>query len=326
MLNFKVLSGAEGCLSIVESWFNLWEETDDPNPFLHPFWQLAWMETIGCRLTVKTLCAFEGGELLAIWPLQKGLDGLWRPSGLGVSDYLHPLGMSPDELVDGVVRDAAWTGTISAPYIPCAPGGVRIGSSSQLVLEGDREAFWAAVSKNLKRDALQAAKAGVVAVWRKEEGVLMELMEAHQAHWRSKKMPGSFWKPAVRQFHLAALRRGAPIHVLRAEREGKHLGSLYLIETSARLCFYQACRVPCEERLSIGTFLVYEAIRWAQNRGKKFFDFLRGEEAYKRRWKPDLETPLGWFQWQGGRVAGVRLALERKKMLAEAVLKKRFEK
>jgi CelD/BcsL family acetyltransferase involved in cellulose biosynthesis len=234
--------------------------------------------------------------------------------------------MGPDELVAGAVKDACWTGAISAPFIPGESLEVSLGMTSQLSLGGDPEAFWGAVSKNLRRDARQAASAGITAAWSKEESALEELLEAHQAHWRSKKMPGSFWKPAVREFHLAALRRGAPIWVLRAERDGGHLGSLYLIETPARLCFYQACRVPSEERLSIGTFLVYEAIKWAKERGKKSFDFLRGEEAYKRRWKPDLKTPLGYFQWQRSCGAGMRLALERKKLLAEAALKKRFEK
>lgn len=243
-----------------------------------------------------------------------------------MSDYLHPLGMGTDELLAGVQRDAGWTGSIGAPYIPGESLEVSLGLTSQLALDGDPEAFWGAVSKNLKRDARQAATAGVTAVWSKEGSALEELMEAHQAHWRRKKMPGSFWKPAVREFHLAALRRGAPIWVLRAEGDSGHLGSLYLIETPARVCFYQACRVPSEERLSIGTFLVCEAIKWAQESGKKSFDFLRGEEAYKRRWKPDLETPLGCFQWQGSYGTGLQLAVERQKMLAEAALKKRFEK
>ncbi|HEY4593430.1 MAG TPA: GNAT family N-acetyltransferase, partial [Thermoanaerobaculia bacterium] len=53
--------------------------------------------------------------------------------------------------------------------------------------------------------------------------------------------------------------------------------------------FYQSGFDPAHSALSPGTLLVAQAIRRAIEEGKTAFDFLRGDEPYKRRWKPQRE-------------------------------------
>jgi CelD/BcsL family acetyltransferase involved in cellulose biosynthesis len=53
--------------------------------------------------------------------------------------------------------------------------------------------------------------------------------------------------------------------------------------------FYQAGFDPEHSSISPGTLLVAGTIRRAIEEGKTTFDFLRGDEPYKRRWKPQRE-------------------------------------
>ena len=50
--------------------------------------------------------------------------------------------------------------------------------------------------------------------------------------------------------------------------------------------YYQAGFDPNNGSISPGTFLVAHTIRKAIEEGSKHFDFMRGDEPYKRRWKP----------------------------------------
>lgn len=111
----------------------------------------------------------------------------------------------------------------------------------------------------------------------------------HGQRWRSRGLPGSFLHPKVKQFHSAWAEEAACRGWLRLsliESAGKPFGTLYGIRYGDTYYYYQAGFDPKAAKLSPGTVLVAAAIRSAIEEGCNQFDFLRGEESYKTRWKP----------------------------------------
>jgi CelD/BcsL family acetyltransferase involved in cellulose biosynthesis len=71
--------------------------------------------------------------------------------------------------------------------------------------------------------------------------------------------------------------------------EGEPIGAIYAMALGETCYFYQAGFDPSKGSISPGTLLVAATIRRAIEEGKTKFDFLRGDEPYKRRWKPQHE-------------------------------------
>ena len=94
--------------------------------------------------------------------------------------------------------------------------------------------------------------------------------------------------------------------------------------------FYQSGFDPAYSKLSPGTVMIAHAIRRAIEGGYTTFDFLRGDEAYKRRWKPTKElasgsallpiTPIGWAQASFLQIAGKVEASARARFEGKSIL------
>lgn len=114
------------------------------------------------------------------------------------------------------------------------------------------------------------------------------LFRLHQQRWQEKLLPGTFAFPRVRRFHqevaeLLAQQRKLVLSVLRLDGEPaaafygfRHCGTDYFY-----LCGFDTRRA----RLSVGAVLVGEMIESAITAGSTRFDFLRGDEPYKQRWR-----------------------------------------
>jgi CelD/BcsL family acetyltransferase involved in cellulose biosynthesis len=116
------------------------------------------------------------------------------------------------------------------------------------------------------------------------------LVGLHRERWRKRGLPGVFWGQRL-AFHRRFLSREGHGALLCAVREGEVGGVLYLLRTRDRWAYYQA-GIRSGPGLSLGTFLIDGAIRIAREEGARWFDFLRGEEPYKRRWAPDGEYAI----------------------------------
>jgi CelD/BcsL family acetyltransferase involved in cellulose biosynthesis len=68
--------------------------------------------------------------------------------------------------------------------------------------------------------------------------------------------------------------------------EGEPAAVWYGFASGDTVYFYQSGRDPRWDRQSVGMVLMGAMIRRAIERGYRRFDFLRGEEAYKRHWTP----------------------------------------
>ena len=102
-------------------------------------------------------------------------------------------------------------------------------------------------------------------------------------------MPGVFAFRRIREFHYRFAEEAVQSGLLRLgliEQSGQVLGVIYAMAVNETVFFYQSGFDPEAKELSPGTVLVAHTIREAIAGGAKHFDFLRGPEPYKLRWKP----------------------------------------
>ncbi|MHB8637263.1 MAG: GNAT family N-acetyltransferase [Fimbriimonadaceae bacterium] len=295
-------------------WRNLAAHSANCTPFQTYEWQESWFRHFGGRKAPVALAAFEGEDLVGWWPMVRSA-GPWpalRNMGKGPSDYLHPLirtstagvGVAMAEALgalDPVLVDLhQLRSDFSCDVLAHLDGEnwLPIPQAQCLVLELDKpyDAYVNSLGKSLRYDVRRLEKApfttGVasieLAAKATVEASLENLFRLHAMRWRRRWQPGAF--PArLRRFHLEWATRAQAngwleLSVLLAE--GEPIGALYAMSLHGSTYYYQAGMNPSKNAMSPGTLLVAAAIRRAIERGDRTFDFLRGDEAYKRRWKP----------------------------------------
>ena len=101
-------------------------------------------------------------------------------------------------------------------------------------------------------------------------------------------MPGAFLGRATRFHHdwcaQAVVNGWLRLGVLNLD--GEPIGAIYGMALGGTTFFYQAGFDPAKSAVSPGSLLVAHTIRRAIEEGQSRFDFMRGDEPYKRRWKP----------------------------------------
>jgi CelD/BcsL family acetyltransferase involved in cellulose biosynthesis len=160
--------------------------------------------------------------------------------------------------------------------------------------DGDFETYLSGLDKKarheIRRKLRRAEAAGDIRLERSSDPLadLETFIDLHQAKWG----PDGLFPPtpggdASRVF----LRRlfeevgpDGPVELCFLTAGGRRLGSGIFVEDGDRLMFYNAGVDPAASDLSPGVVLAAEGIRSAIERGKKRFDFLRGNERYKYQW------------------------------------------
>lgn len=134
---------------------------------------------------------------------------------------------------------------------------------------------------------------------------LTALFRLHQRRWRSQMLPGVLGSAPIQRFHrdiAVRLQRQGLLRLHVARAGGTIVAALYCFRYRERYYYYLGGFEPSLGRFSLGTTLTAAAIRQAIEEGCTEFDFLRGHEAYKYRWKPCerenlqclIASPSGW--------------------------------
>jgi CelD/BcsL family acetyltransferase involved in cellulose biosynthesis len=158
------------------------------------------------------------------------------------------------------------------------------------------EAYLQTLGKSLRYDVRKLDKSlfntGKAAITRSGPDDILEslaiLFEQHRLRWKKRGLPGAFLGRS-QAFHREWAAQAADngwlwLSVLRLE--GQPIGALYAMTLGTTVYYYQAGFDPGFASVSPGTLLVASTIRRSIEEGKRHFDFMRGDEPYKRRWKP----------------------------------------
>ena len=124
---------------------------------------------------------------------------------------------------------------------------------------------------------------------------LDEMAAMHQVAWIARGEPGSFAEPFFGRFHHALIRRGLPrgeIDLLRIGAGGRTVGILYNFRFRGRVLAYQSGFAfdGAEPRRKPGLICHRMAIECCAREGISVYDFLAGDDRYKRSLSDGAET------------------------------------
>lgn len=117
------------------------------------------------------------------------------------------------------------------------------------------------------------------------------LLRLHDERKTMQGIRSQFTRDGRREFHsLAAVRlsesRAAFIAVLETEEEV--VAAAYCMRDFKRLYYFQTGVSASGIGQGAGSTLLYLLIRWAAEQGLEWFDFLKGDEEYKKSWMTDI--------------------------------------
>jgi CelD/BcsL family acetyltransferase involved in cellulose biosynthesis len=325
----------EGLEAIAGEWEALWARCPGATPFQSPAWLIPWWRHLG-EGKLLSVAVHEGGRLVGLAPLYVYTEPRTAARsllllGVATTDYLDAL-FEPDlaeEAADAVLRHLlerrdAWDAadlTQLRPDSPLlrAPRPVSIpdhlGPSEPCFvlhlnpLRGDLPAAVPArMAQNLRYYQRRAEKHGRLSfeaaddqTWQELYGHLLDL---HAARWALRSEPGVLCDERVRRAHRDSLPELLRLGVLRlygARISGKLVAALYVLADARGPCRraydYIGGFDPELSALSPGTLLIGHALQEAVREGCRVFDFLRGNELYKRLWgaheQPTYRRRLG---------------------------------
>jgi CelD/BcsL family acetyltransferase involved in cellulose biosynthesis len=308
MLRMRVVNGPGLFQELEGAWKGLCTDSPGATPFQTYEWQSTWWRHYGGLKQPRAYAVYDGQDLVGLLPMVRTAVP-WRtlrPMGIGPSDYLHPLAMPGYEervaaalteclseadvdLVDlhQVRETRAFAGRLAVDPIEQATCLV-------LDLPATYDAYLQTLGKSLRYDVrkldkslFKEGKATIEPAEDVDQGLDI-LFEQHRLRWRKRGLPGAFLGRSTRFHrewaHQAARQGWLWLSVLRLE--GEPIGAIYAMTHGATVYYYQAGFDPTRGSVSPGTLLVAATIRRAIEAGKGHFDFMRGDEPYKRRWKP----------------------------------------
>ncbi len=298
-------------------WNALFSEASAGTPFQSHAWLFAWWRAFGRGKQARILTLREGKDLVGLMPMVRARFP-WRtlrPMGCGPSDYLEPLARSNYETalhaeLSGYLEDVRDVELIDLQQVrethPLAAFGHPSEWSEQarclvLDLPDNFESYRQSLGKSmryevdrLRKEPFLSGEAHIDTASTAEQATqYFEIFESlHRARWKKRGLPGAFFLPRLvafqKSFLASAVQEGlVSLDVLWHEQ--KPVGAIYVLHGPRADYFYQSGFDPSAKSLSPGTTLVAHAIRRAIENGRQQFDFLRGAEDYKRRWKPQNE-------------------------------------
>ena len=304
-----------------EAWDALLAAARLRSPFLSWTWQHHWAAAFvpDRRLDVRRVVDADGA-LVAVLPLYEVEPGVLELiGGADVSDYLDLLARAGQE-------DEAWSALLQSRAaerarwvlhaVPAASPTVRLlpalaGSCSLtatveleercpvLDLPASWDAYLASLSgkhrheltRKIRRFEREVPDGRVVAVHRAAD-VAARLGDFLALHRASRVGKAKFMDERMEAFFRAAIpalaaRDGVRLWFL--EAGGEAIASFICLEWDETIGLYNSGFAPARAALSPGLVLLSHLIRDALTRGRRRFDFLRGEERYKLEFEPQLQ-------------------------------------
>jgi CelD/BcsL family acetyltransferase involved in cellulose biosynthesis len=291
------------------------------SPFLGWTWQSHWAAVFaeGRRLDVRHVRDADG-RLLAILPLYETEPGaLELVGGAEVSDYLDLIAVAGQEedawaalLASRAADRVRWilhAVPAASPTVRALPGlAATVGLTADVTLEercpvlglpSSWETYLASLSGKHRHELTRKirrfereAPDGRAVVIRGAEPVAARLGDFLALHRRSRVGKAKFMDERMERFFRAALpalaaRDGVALWFLEAGE--RPIASFVCLEWDDTVGVYNSGFAPEVAPLSPGLVLLSHVIRDAIARGRRRFDFLRGEERYKLEFEPQLE-------------------------------------
>jgi len=322
-LETRILASFDELAAVAGEWDALWARCPGATPFQLAAWLLAWVQAFS-PACIRALAVRSGGRLVGLAPFliyPREEERVLAFMGGGVSDYLDVLAEPQQEAavvaaILAAIREIdGWTtldltdlraDSLLRRAIGMAPSTLH-DQCSALLLPETRPELLQLLSKrqraNLRcaRSRLQRSGGGQVELATGETlpGFLDDLFRLHTRRWSQAGQSGVLAEEALRRFHQEASAQLLRKRILRLYRlrlaAGRTGAVVYSLFGGRTLFCYLQAYDPELAWLSPGTQLTFFAMEDALELGVRKFDFLRGQEAYKRHW---CATPEATYRIQ----------------------------
>ncbi len=303
---------SEAFPALEPEWAALHARVPGATPFLHPAWHAVWLRHFGGDASPVFLSIHEDDELVGVAALDMHPEMARELGDHNVRDYAGPLALpgeedavaagilewlredlTPAATFWGLPADASMTAAIER----AAALGWNLERRREAVcpgvdLAGDFEAYVAALSKKdrheLRRKMRNLEAAGQAGFESADtpEGIAAKLDRFFELMRISRGDKDEFLTPAMEAFFRDLAATFPALGMLRLSTltlDGVEIAMTLAFEDEANVYLYNSGYDPAFANLAAGLVSKAWAIRDACERGKRRFDFLRGEEEYKRR-------------------------------------------
>jgi len=303
------------------AWTRLHAQTRLHSPFLTWTWQTEWARAFAQGSRLEIWRVEDNQELVAVLPLYEAEPGVFRLlGGVHVSDYLDLLALAGRE-------EEAWTALLGAraaatavwdlhavpaasPTVSAAPAlapAFGLGASAAveercpvLALPSSWEAYLEALSgkqrheltrkiRRLAREVPDARPSCAAA----RPDIQTRVGDFLDLHRRSRAGKARFMDARMEAFFRRVAGALADLGMMRLwflDASSGPLATFLTLEWDATVGLYNSGFHPDRASLAPGLVLLGHLIRDAIARGKRRFDFLRGEERYKYEFGPTAEA------------------------------------
>jgi CelD/BcsL family acetyltransferase involved in cellulose biosynthesis len=303
--------------ALAEAWDDLWHRTPVATAFQSHAWTSAWARAYVPAGQLAVVTVWDGDTLVAAAPLHRA-----RRGPLPVLAFLGgPLSDSSDVLLDPEVPDAGpllaravaevpgWRvldlpevlpGSAAQEWTRLWPGRVRrspAGLNLELPVLPQADLLARLPSRTagtLRRKLKKVDKLGVERVelpGADVPGAVDTLIRLHEAQWAGRRGNPEHLTQRFRTFLAEAVaamvERGQAVFV-EYRLDGRVMASEVDLIGHRQLAYYLAGIDPdLREHIDTSVLLVGGAIGLAERLGLPGYSFLRGDEDYKLRWRPD---------------------------------------
>ena len=309
----EVVDDLAGLRALEPAWSERISQWGKSTPFHLPQWPLTWWEHFGSG-ELRTLVAWKDDAIVGLVPCFRHL---WQNArqltliGSGITDYLDPF-IAEDcadqtisvlrEYLAGVDYDLCDWQDLSeqSPLLKLAELDnldVRIAPDtvcSEVSLTGDFDQYWLSRSSEMRRNVRRyAEKAGKIGPLRfdVERDFNPETLEAlftlHTARWRTRGESGmveaNHSSDFMRSVACAFARRGV-LRLFTLRWCDRPVAVILAFSWRGRLYGYFSAFDPEHEQFGFGRILLSKCIQYAYETGHSHWNFLRGDEPYKKSW------------------------------------------
>jgi len=302
---------SEAFEALEPEWAALHARVPGATPFLHPAWHAVWLRHFGADTAPVFLSIRREEELIGVASLDMEREMARELGDHNVRDYAGPLslpgeegaiaagilewlredltpavtfwGLPADAPITGALEQAAALGwTVERRHEAVCPG---------VDLDGDFEAYVAALSKKdrheLRRKMRNLQAAGTTGFESSDTpaGTAAKLDRFFELMRMSRGDKDEFLTPAMEAFFRDLAATFSALGMLRLSTltlDGVEIAMTLAFDDAEAVYLYNSGYDPAFANLAAGLVSKAWAIRDACERGKRRFDFLRGEEEYKR--------------------------------------------
>jgi len=309
----RLLITSEELESLASEWEVLHAHVPGRLPFTHPAWHRIWLRHFGASSTPVFLSLRDGEQLVGVMALDMGVGHARQLGDPNVCDYAGLLSLPGYEepcaegVLEWLVEDLTpaldlWGVPADMPqraaFVTAAERwGWSSGEAPEAVcpvatLASTWDEFLAALPKHdrheLRRKLRHLDAAGAVSFESvtAPDAVAAGMDRFLELMHLSRNDKDEFLTPAMEAFFRDVATTFAGLGMIRLSSlrlDGHTVATLLSFENESTEFLYNSGYDPLHGHLAVGLLSKAHAIRDAITRGKQRFDFLRGEEHYKRQ-------------------------------------------